>query len=76
MESAKTNFATYYISLHIGCENYKELDSDEFKQVKESHNDVDKLMKHFKSLNFQKCMEYKDVNIYQKKMRENILNQI
>ncbi len=48
MESAKTNFANYYVSLHIGCENYQELEDAEFKQVKESHNDVDKLMKHFK----------------------------
>lgn len=75
MESAKTNLAAYYVSFHIGCENYQELDNIEFKQVKESHNDVNKLMKHFKSLNFQKCTEYKDVNIYQKNMRENILKQ-
>ncbi len=48
MESVKTKFANFYVSLHIGCENYKELDNPEFAQVKESHNDVDKLRKHFK----------------------------
>ncbi len=48
MEPVKTNFANFYVSLHIGCQNYGELDDPEFAQVKESHNDVDKLMKHFK----------------------------
>ena len=35
-------------SLHIGCNNYREFKDEEFIQVTESHNDVEKYRKFFK----------------------------
>ena len=59
MESVKSHFANSYISFHIGCQNYDEENkNEEFKPVKESYNDVDKLKKLFKEeLKFNECYE-------------------
>ncbi len=48
MESVKAKFANSYVSFHIGCNNYQELNNPGLAQVKESHNDVEKLVNFFK----------------------------
>ena len=54
-------------SLHLGCNKYNELRHQDFTDVDESYNDVDKYEKFFKTLKYDKCVSIKDKNIKDQK---------